>query len=308
MHPFRFGVQVSRAADPAAWRDLARRVEALGYSTLFMPDHLDDQWAPLVALTVAAEATTTLRVGTLVLGLDYRHPLLVAKEAATLDLLSGGRLELGIGAGWMTADYEQSGIPLDPAGTRVARLGEAVAVLEQLWRDGRSDHAGRHYRLAGASGFPAPTGGGPRLLIGGGGRRVLELAARHADIVGVNPSLAAGVVGPDAVTSARAERYDARLEWVRAAAAGRFERIELQALTFLVHVGDDAHRVLDEVAPAVGLAPDDLAASPIALVGSVAEIVDRLEERRRRWGFSYWVVHEAEVEAFAPVVARLTGR
>lgn len=306
MHPFRFAVQLSRAESPDAWRALVRHVEELGYSAVLMPDHLDDQWSPMVALAVAAEATTRLRVGTLVLGNDYRHPLLVAREAATLDLLSGGRLELGIGAGWMTADYEQSGIDLDPPSERVERLAEAVAVLRDVWSGRPTDFAGRHYRLSGASGFPA-SGVGPLLAIGGGSPRVLRLAAQHADIVGVNPRLTAGYVGPEVIAGATAEAYDERVAWVREAAGDRLDGIELQSLTFLVRVIDDPGPVLDELAPVVGLSAAQIVSSPIALVGSVDEIVETLENRRRRWGFSYWVVHEAEIETFAPVVARLAG-
>ena len=135
MQPFRFAVQVSNASSGAAWRALARKTEDLGYSTLFMPDHLGEQWAPLIAMTVAAEATTTLRVGTLVLDNDFRHPVILAKEAATLDLLSEGRLELGLGAGWMRDDYDQSGIAYDAPATRVDRLREAIAVLKDMWTD-----------------------------------------------------------------------------------------------------------------------------------------------------------------------------
>src|ERR1700761_7408239 len=136
MRPFRFGLQLSNAATPGAWRDRARRAEDLGYATLFMPDHFEDQYGPLVALTVAAEATTTLRVGSLVFGNDYRHPVVLAKEMATLDLFSEGRVEVGLGAGWMTSDYVESGLVLDPPGVRVDRLAESLAVLKALWGEG----------------------------------------------------------------------------------------------------------------------------------------------------------------------------
>src|ERR1700694_5305341 len=133
MHPFRFAVQLSSAPTGKAWRELSRKVEALGYSTLIIPDHFGDQWAPIVALTVAAEATTTLRVGSLVFDNDYRHPVVLAKEIATLDLASSGRVEFGLGAGWMTTDYDESGMALDPPGVRVARMVEGLAVMKALW-------------------------------------------------------------------------------------------------------------------------------------------------------------------------------
>ncbi|HUY63642.1 MAG TPA: TIGR03621 family F420-dependent LLM class oxidoreductase [Acidimicrobiales bacterium] len=213
MHPFRFAVQLSRTDDAASWRDQVRKVEDLGYSTVYLPDHFGDQFAPMVALAIAAEATTTLRVGTLVLGNDYRHPLVVAKEAATLDLLSEGRLELGIGAGWKRSDYEQSGIELDEPAVRVDRLEESIDVMKALWT-GRCDHAGSHYTVTGAEGAPLPhRAGGPLLLVGGGSRRVLSVAGRRADIVGLNPRLTEGFVGPQSLASVSAEHYDRRLEW-----------------------------------------------------------------------------------------------
>ena len=219
MAAFRFALQASGAASPAAWRDLARKTEDLGYSTLYVPDHLDDQWAPMVAVTVAAEATTTLRVGTLVLDNDFRHPVLVAKEAATLDIVTGGRFEFGLGAGWMTTDYEQSGIPMDKPSVRVARLAESLAIIRAMWHDGSATFAGEHYSVLAATGTPAPvTPGGPPLVIGGGSRRVLALAGEFADIVSIVPSLNAGHIGPEVAAESIAEKYTDRVRWVREAA------------------------------------------------------------------------------------------
>jgi probable F420-dependent oxidoreductase len=305
--PFRFGVQLSRAESGAAWRALVRKVEDLGYSSVLLPDHFGDQFAPMVALAVAAEATTRLRVGTLVLANDFRHPLVLAKEAATLDLLSEGRLELGLGAGWMTSDYEQSGIVLDPPAQRVERLDEAIAVMKQLWSGG-GDHDGPHYRLRGALGAPAPRRRPhPLLMVGGGSRRVLELAGREADIVGLNARLTEGFPGPQAVASLAPEHYDRRLAWVRQGAGSRFEELEIQSLTFFVRVVGDRRRVLEETARAFGMDPALAGEVPVALVGSVEEIVETLHARRRRWAMSYWVVHEGDIDAFAPVVAELAG-
>ncbi len=299
---------MSRAASPGEWRDRARKIEDLGYSTLFIPDHLDEQWAPIVALTAAAEVTTRLRVGTLVLDNDYRHPVVLAKELATLDLLSEGRLEAGIGAGWMVSDYQASGISLDAASVRVQRLEEAVTVMKSLWSHGRCDFSGSHYQVRGAVGYPLPhRRPGPLLAIGGGSPRVLRLAAREADIVGVNPRLSSGVIGPEAIASALPEEYDRRIAWVRAEAGERFEEIELQALTFLVHVGPGAAKKLEELAPAFGMTSEQASQVPIALAGTVDSIVETIEERKERWGFTYWVIHEDQIEAFAPVVSRLAG-
>jgi probable F420-dependent oxidoreductase len=300
---FRFGVQLSRADSGSAWRSLVRKIEGLGYSSVLLPDHFGDQLAPMVALAAAAEATTTLRVGTLVLGNDYRHPLMLAKEAATLDLLSEGRLELGIGAGWMTSDYEQSGISLDPPAVRVERMAEAVAVMKTLWSGG-GDYQGAYYRLVGAQGLPLPhRRPHPRLVIGGGSRRVLTVAGQEADVVGLNPRLTEGHVGPESIASIAPEHYDRRWQWVREAAGSRLQDIEIQCLTFMVRVVPDASRVLEEAAHMFSLSPEMAAQVPIALIGSVEEIVDSLEDRRKRWGMTYWVVHEDDIDSFAPVVA-----
>jgi len=308
MTAFRFGVQLSNASSGAAWRDLARSVEGLGYSSLFIPDHFEDQFGPLVALTVAADATTELRVGSLVFGNDYRHPIVLAKEIATLDLLSEGRVEFGLGAGWMTTDYEQAGIPNDPPGVRISRMSESLAIMKSLWSTGACTFAGEHYTITGAVGAPLPHARPhPPIIIGGGGRRVLGIAAREADIVGVNPSLAAGYVGPEVLATTTAEYYDERIGWIREAAGDRFGDLELQVLTFLVQIVPDREDATERLAQMLGVPAEQVDGSPIALVGTVEQRIERLLERRERFGFSYIVVHEAEMEAFAPVVAALAG-
>ena len=308
MTPFRFGVQLSNASSGPAWRELARTIEGLGYSSLFIPDHFEDQFGPLVALTVAAEATTDLKVGSLVFGNDYRHPIVLAKEIATLDLLSEGRVEFGLGAGWMTTDYEQSGIVNDPPGVRISRMAESLAVMKSLWSTGAATLAGEHYTITGAIGAPLPfSRPHPPIIIGGGGRRVLGIAAREADIVGVNPSLAAGYVGPEVLETTTAEYYDQRIAWIREAAGDRFDALELQCLTFLVQIVPDREDAVERLASMMGVTPEQVDGSPIALVGTIEQIAERLVERRERFGFSYIVVHESEMEAFAPVVAALPG-
>ena len=306
--PFRFGVQVSSAVDGKAWADQARRAEALGYSTLWMPDHFDDQWGPLVALTAAAAATTSLLLGPLVLDNDYRHPAVVAREMATLDVVSDGRLELGIGAGWLRSDYEQHGLRFDRAGTRIERLEEAVALIKALWSGKEVDFEGTHYSLVGARGHPRPVQRPhPRLLLAGGGRRILSLAAREADIVGFNASLAAGEVGRNVAQEALAERFRERVAWVRAAAGPRFEALELQCHTFLCLVGADRRQVAEAMAGPFGITPEQALEVPIALVGTVDELCEVLEQRREEYGFSYWAIPGPALDAFAPVVARLAG-
>jgi len=308
MAPFRFAVQLSNASSGASWRDLARTIEGLGYSTLFIPDHFEDQFGPLVALTVAAEATSALKVGSLVFGNDYRHPIVLAKEIATLDLMSEGRVEFGLGAGWMTTDYEQSGIPNDPPGVRISRMAESLAVMKSLWSTGAATFAGEHYTIAGAVGAPLPHSRPyPKVIIGGGGKRVLGIAAREADIVGVNPSLAAGHVGAEVLATTTAEYYDQRIDWVREAAGDRFDDLELQVLTFLVQIVPDREDAIERLSSMMSVSAEQIDGSPIALIGTIEQITERLVERRERWGFSYVVVHEAEMEAFAPVVAALAG-
>jgi probable F420-dependent oxidoreductase len=308
MQRFRFGVQLSSAASGDAWRDAARKIEGLGYSTLFIPDHFEEQFGPLVALTVAAEATSTLRVGSLVFGNDYRHPMVLAKEVATLDLFSGGRFEFGLGAGWMTSDYDQSGITADAAGRRISRMAESLAVMRALWSTGEANYEGEYYRITGATGYPEPAQRPhPPIIIGGGGQRVLGIAAREADIVGVNPSLAAGYIGPEVLATTTAEYYHQRLDWIRQAAGSRFENLELQCLTFLVQIVPNRHEVLGQLAGAMSVTPEQIEGSPIALIGTTDQIIDTLRQRRETFGFNYIVVHEAELEAFAPVVAALSG-
>jgi probable F420-dependent oxidoreductase len=309
MRPFRFAVQLSDAPTGRDWRDLARKVEDLGYSTLFIPDHFDKQLGPVVALTVAAEATERLKVGSLVFDNDYRHPLVMAKELATLDFFSEGRLEVGLGAGWMQSDYDQSGIAHDPAGTRVSRMEEAIAVYKALWSGETANLEGEHYRIHGARGYPRPHGGRahPPLLIGGGSPRVLRIAGREADIVGINPNLAAGHIGAEMATQVSARHYAERIEWVREGAGDRFDEIELQCLTFLVTVGEPRTDVLERLSMMFSMPPEDAGDVPLALGGTVDEIVEVLQQRRETLGLTYWVVHEAELESFAGVVAKLAG-
>ncbi|HEX4821148.1 MAG TPA: LLM class F420-dependent oxidoreductase [Acidimicrobiales bacterium] len=308
--PFRFGVQCSTPPDysATAWAELARTVEDLGYSVLTVADHFDNQYAPVPALMAAADATTTLRVGALVLCTDYTHPVVIAKEAATLDLLSDGRFELGLGAGWMTTDYEQAGIPLDPPGTRIQRLEEAVQVIDGLWRDEPCTFHGNHYDVTALEGRPKPVHQPrPPILIGGGGRKVLSLAARHADIVGLNIDLRRGVIDTGAGPNATDAATEQKLDWIRDAAGPRFESLELHVRVHLAAVTDDRATMADALGPAFGLTPEQALRSPHALAGTVDEIADDLVERRDRWGISYIGVGLDALHELAPVVARMAG-
>lgn len=307
--PFRFGVQVNGTGNRQEWVDLARNVEANGYSTLTMPDHFEEQLAPVPALQCAADATTTLRLGALVYDNDYKHPVVLAKELATMDVLSDGRVEIGLGAGWRVLDYEQSGIPYDPPGVRVSRLIEGLAVIKGALGEGPFSFEGDHYTITDHDGTPKPVQSLPPVLIGGGGPRVLKFAAREADIVGINATLTSGVVDASTFDSMTAPAVDEKVEIVRAAAtdAGRLDDIEMNIRAFMVFVTDDVDQALDTLSEFTGAPREVIAESPFALIGPTAKIIDDLQERRERWGFSYVIVGQNDVESFAPVVAALSG-
>jgi probable F420-dependent oxidoreductase len=313
--PFRFGVVGEGIRSGRELLDRACRAEELGYATLLLRDHFvadpyGDQLAPMVALTAAACATRTLHLGSLVLGNDYRHPVLLAKEAATLDQLSGGRFELGIGAGWLGEEYRRAGMRFDPPGVRVSRLGESLRVLKGLWSGSALTFTGSHYAVSDLVGFPRPLRRPhPPILVGAGGRRMLALAGREADIVGVLPSaLADGTVADDLAGRAPAA-YERKLGWVRQGAGDRFGELELSLVASVVVAGDHraaAERVAVERgwgSQAAGL----VAGMPALLVGSADHIAEQLLARRERFGFSYYVVSDAHMDSFAPVVERLAG-
>jgi probable F420-dependent oxidoreductase len=308
-HPraFRFGVQLSGGTG-TDWLGQVRQAEELGYSSVFVPDHFGDQLAPIPALTAASAATTSLRVGSLVFDNDYRHPVLLAKEIASLDVLSGGRVEFGLGAGWMNSDYDQSGIPHDPAGVRIDRLEEAITVIKGLFAEGPTSFSGEHYTITGLDGLPKPVQQPhPPFLIGGGAPRVLRLAGREADIVGVNPAIRSGNVDEDAGRDMAPGVTDRKLEWVREGAGDRFDDIELNMLVFAVIVTDDREDLVAKLAPRFGLTAEELADSPHVWIGTSAQIADDLRRWRDRWGVSYWVVQGPALDAVAPVVAELAG-
>ena len=306
--PFRFGVQEHRAPSAKVWKEKARQVEALGYSALYLPDHFTDQLGPIAALMAAADATTRLRVGSLVFDNDYRHPVVLAKEAATLDVLSDGRFDLGLGAGWMATDYEQAGIPYDSPGTRISRMKEGLKIIKGMFAGEPFTFSGEHYQVKGIQGSPRPVQKPhPPILLGGGGHRMLNLAAREADIVNVNFDLREGQVNRDLVRTGLAEATDEKLRWIREAASDRLDSIELSVTIFLANITDDRESVATVMAAGVGAEPKDILAMPHFLIGTVDEVVDDLQRRRERYGISYVIVPGEADEAFAPVVARLAG-
>jgi probable F420-dependent oxidoreductase len=274
-----------------------------------MPDHFTDQLAPVPALMSVADATTKLRVGALVWDNDYKHPVVLAKELATMDLLSDGRLELGIGAGWMISDYEQSGIPYERAGLRIERMIEGIDVMKGCFAEGAFSYAGKHYTITNYDGSPKPVQAPcPPILIGGGGKRVLTYAAQVADIIGINATMSAGAVGPEAISTMTAQAVDEKVEIVRAAVGTRLNHVEMNIRAFLVNITDDAAGAISRLAAGMGVEESMVAETPFALMGPPSKLIEDLIARRERWGFSYVIVGGEDVEKFAPVVAALSGK
>ena len=306
--PFRFGVEEHRAESAQGWREKARLLESLGYSTLFLPDHFGGQLAPVAALMAAADATTTLRIGSLVFDNDYRHPVVLAKEAATLDLLSGGRLDFGLGAGWLASDYEQTGIPLDSPGTRIERMAEGLAIIKSFFAGGDISFEGKHYKIHGVEAFPRPAQQPhPPIVIGGGGKRMLRLAAREADIVSVNPNLSAGRVGADTARTGLPEATDEKIGWIKEAAGERFSQIELSATIYYASLTDDREALAAGLAAGLEAKPREVLEMPHVLLGTIDQMVEDLKARRERYGTSYIVFPDSVAVSLAPVVERLTG-
>lgn len=303
--PFRFATGAWGAKSRDDYVALARKAEDLGYAVLVTPDHFQNQLAPLTALMAAAEATRTLRVGSCVFCNDFWHPAVLAREAATLDVLSGGRFELGLGAGDLEADYTQTGIPMDPAGVRVSRLAESVQIIKRLFADGPVTFSGTYYTVTGLDGYPKPLQRPhPPLYIGGSGKRMLTLAAREATIVGLLMRLTAtGLDFTDGSLAATAQRID----WVRQAAGARFDALEFNTLIFDLAITEDRQRVAEQLAATWATTTDRVLDSIHFLVGTVEQVVGQLQMWRERVGISYVTVMAERLDAFAPVVARLAG-
>ena len=319
--PFRFSVQAFEAESGPQWTGLARRAEDLGYSTLFTTDHyfgpgdISDasghrpvDVAPLTAMMAAAMATTELRVGCRVFCVDYHHPVVLAKELATMDMLSQGHVEAGLGAGWVSAEYEGLGIVMDRPGVRIERLAETVELLKAQWAGEPLAIKGTYVRASGFAGRPRPVQQPhPPILIGGGAPRVLKLAGRLADIVSINFNNAAGKLGTDSVASSTQEATAEKIGWIREGAGDRFGDIELELAAYFIAISEDPADAVAAMAQRFGVPAEVLAEHPHALIGSVPEICDKLEQRRSELGVSYINVAQRSMDVFAPVVARLAG-
>jgi probable F420-dependent oxidoreductase len=310
MKPFRFGINIRDASSRAEWQDKARKVEALGYSVLLVPDHLAAMLATIPAVMSAADATTRLRIGTNVLNNDLRHPVLLAREAATMDLLTDGRLELGLGAGYMRIEYDQAGLRFDRGGIRVERLAESVPIIKDLLGGAEVTFVGQHYRVTSHKIYPLPVQRPrPPIIIGGNGPRLLALAAREADIVNLTGvTFTRGGTTLD-MSGWKVAGVDERLRVIRDAAGDRFGALELSAQIQRVIVTDRPREAAEELQKTwKQISVDEILAAPFVLIGTLDEMVEALRARRDRWGISYFVTFEPFLDALAPVVARLTGK
>jgi probable F420-dependent oxidoreductase len=277
-----------------------------------MPDHLGDQLSPIPALVAAADATSMLRVGSRVFDNDFRHPVMLAKEAATLDVLSGVRLELGVGGGWLKPEYERAGIPFERVSVHIARMEEAIQIVKGLFADGPIDFAGRYYTPTGLEGFPKPVQRPhPSLHIGGGGQRLLSIAAREADSIGFLPRARPDGQGQD-LMDATAEALEQKITRVREAAGVRFAGLELGILVAQVFTTEDreqaAHLIATTLAAGYQVRTDQILQAPYMLIGSIDQICEDLQVRWERFGISYITVFEHSLEVLVPVVARLAGQ
>lgn len=307
MHPFRFGLTTGWVESGESWLATARRAEELGYSVLLVPDHLTRLLSPVPALAAAAAVTTRLRIGSYVFANDFRHPLVLAREASTLDVVSGGRLEFGMGAGWRVSDYRQLGVAYDPARLRIDRLVEALGIIKRLLAGETVRHDGPHYRIEGARLFP-PTVQRPRppIMLGGGGPRMLRLAAREADIVSFVPQFNAA--GRPILRQATERALVEKVATVRRAAGGRFDQLELNvfvAAAGMVGSGSSVAASLVAGGMAAFVGP---VGSPYVLHGTRARLREILERRRERLGISFYAIPQPALESVAPLVEDLSGR
>ncbi|HEX5370027.1 MAG TPA: TIGR03621 family F420-dependent LLM class oxidoreductase [Dehalococcoidia bacterium] len=302
MHPFRFGVNRTGAASLKEWQEYARTAEDLGYTNLIMQDHVDQQFAPFPALVAAAGVTSRIHLTTIVLDNDFRHPAVVAKEAATVDLLTEGRLELGLGAGWLQADYDKLGLSFDAAGERMSRFMDAVSVVKAFFQDEPTFSVDSlHYRIRNLEAWPRPVQKPhPPLLIGGRQKRMLSFAAREADVVSVS------MLDPRTPGGPQPPSFAEKIEWVRRAAGDRFDAIEVHANSPGLRVTDDQRGAIEAAAERLKVAPEHVLDSPANLIGSVDAVVEQMQRWRESCSLNYFVVPYARMLELAPVIARLS--
>ena len=319
--PFRFGCQGYSPNNRTEWVDTARRAEDLGYSTLFVADHyfgpgsaMEEASHPLQtvacipAMMAAADATTSIGIGSRVVCVNYHHPVVLAKELATIDLLSDGRLEAGFGAGWVASEYAAMGIPMDRPGVRIDRMIEVVEMSRRFFAGDDLDLDGKHVTARDMQAVPmSPQEGGPKIMIGGGSPRVLRVAGRLGDIVSLNFDNSAGKIGDHGIGSGTADGTVQKLEWIREGAGDRFEELEIEIGAYFTTVTDQTEATTAGMAGALNLDPEVLAIHPHTLIGSVDGICEKLEQRRAELGISYVTVGVSVMEDFAAVVEKMTG-
>ena len=317
--PFRFGIQSYSADSPEEWREIARKAESLGFSSFHLADHYIGEGpaltaanhpvqnlAAIPALAVAAEATQTIRVGCRVFCCDYHQPTVLAKEVATIDWFSGGRLELGLGAGWVETEYEAMGIPMERPGVRIDRMVETLELVRQHYSGDQIEVMGEHVRAQGFAGAPT-LDRVPPIMIGGGSKRVLGIAGREADIVSINFNNSAGKIGPEGVGSGTVDGTSQKIEWIRAGAGERFADLEIEIGAYFTVVTDHRDDVQGEFAKLFGLEASEIANHPHCLIGPVDELVEKIQQRREELGINYVTFGGAVIDDVAPIVDALSG-
>ncbi|MGF6881639.1 putative F420-dependent oxidoreductase [Nocardia sp. GAS34] len=295
---------------------LAQQAEEFGYDSFAIPDHLGPQVGPIAALGALAVATDRIRIGTSVLANGFRHPVVLAKDAATIDVLSRGRLELGVGAGWIRSEFEAAGLPYESPGVRLEKLDEALTILDVLLRGQECHFEGKHYQVRGIKGTPRPRQGPrPPLVTGGGGPRMLRLAAKHADIISVVPVTTTD--GKGLLSGITLDKTIQKVNLIKEAAGDRFADIELNWTITAVVITDDRERTAEMALNAIdkGLHPDlevdvrltveDILASPYVAIGTYDEIAEQIRNVRRLTSMSYIGVFPTQMDVFAPVIPLL---
>ena len=318
--PFRFGVQSFNADSGEDWAAQAQQAESLGYSAFHLADHILGQGpaleranhpvqnlAAIPAMAYAAAVTSSINIGCRVFCIDYHNPVVLIKSAMTIDKLSGGRLEFGLGAGWIKEEYAALGITMDEPAVRIDRLADVIEGVKAFRGDGvvSVDNNTIHWRDF--EGDPKPVGRAP-IMIGGGSPRILRLAGREADIVSLNFNNRSGMIGPDGVQLSSEAETQKKVGWIREGAGDRFDDLEIEIGAYFTFVMDDPSPVLGPFAQMFGLSEEEMLKHPHALFGSVDAVCDELERRRELHGISYITVGKDNMESFAPVVERLAGK
>ncbi|GHO56452.1 TIGR03621 family F420-dependent LLM class oxidoreductase [Ktedonobacter robiniae] len=310
VRPFRFGIITDGAPTREEWITRAREAEDLGYSTLLQPDHFTNEFFPLASLMAAADATKTLRIGTLVYNNDLRHPVLLAKEVAALDMLSGGRFELGIGAGWNRPEYDQVGVPFERAGLRIERLEEALKIIKQSFSDETVNFTGKHYTVTDLNVTPKPIQRPhPPIVMGGGGKKLLSLAAREANVIGLH--IKVNDNGTVDATENIEDTLTEKVGWIREAAGERFSSIELNILISGLALAQNQQEAAEQYIRERELTDatvEQVLANPYVMLGTTEQIVEHIQLWRERLGVSYLVIRAEYMRDFAPVVAQLAGK